>query len=349
MHHYCSADNLFAKKSFKFEHSTIIMLMIQAFHLRFLSLLTFSTLILTSSSADCPANCGGCTSGRCDVFGCTDGLYCCLELSQYGACCTTCGPPIPQECLNPSGNDCSFYNNCLERYQQCTFVETIAEPKCQEYADLEKNLSSDGQKWSQYVRPCLQKMIAQNVLAKYGQRFTCDSVEKAFFDAHVPCYASELPGLPYGFCSLGIGDEASIIRHAKDIFVEAHFYEATTSAFAVVTRCVMNFTEVVVIPAVEKAAAFVIPIVAAAMSEQVLVFGWTAILLEALQTAIPKNSDEIRLLIVFKVANYTGPNTPWPKVNMTDTIAPSLLQTSINNVTNNSWIITEYNGKPYRK
>lgn len=323
--------------------------MIQAFHLRSLSLLAFSTLILISSSANCPADCGGCTSGRCDVFGCTDGRYCCLELSQYGACCTTCGPPIPQECLNPSVNDCSFYNNCLERYQQCTFVETVSEPKCQEYADLEKNLSPDGQKWSQYVRPCLQKMIAQNVLAKYGPSFTCDSVEKAFFDAHVPCYASGIPGLPYGFCSLGIDDEGLIILHAAGIFFKGHFNEATTSASAVITRCVVNFTEVVVIPAAEKAAEFVIPIVAAAMAEQVLVFGWTATLLEALLIDTPKNTSEIRLLIVFKVANYTGPNTPWPKVNMTDTIAPSLLQASINNVTNNSWIITEYNGKPYGK
>ena len=53
-----------------------------------------------ASTPNCAASCGGCTSGRCDVFGCKAGLYCCdgnVISPNYGACCSTCNgkPAMP--------------------------------------------------------------------------------------------------------------------------------------------------------------------------------------------------------------------------------------------------------------
>jgi hypothetical protein len=52
----------------------------------------------------CTKVCGGCKAGRCDVFGCSPGLYCCsgdIVSKWYGACCTTCSS-CPARCA-PAG------------------------------------------------------------------------------------------------------------------------------------------------------------------------------------------------------------------------------------------------------
>ena len=56
------------------------------------------------AAEDCTRNCNGCKAGRCDVFGCSAGLYCCIDLGGdwYGACCTGCGVPSPSPAPSPS-------------------------------------------------------------------------------------------------------------------------------------------------------------------------------------------------------------------------------------------------------
>eukprot|EP00759_Apiculatamorpha_spiralis_P037300 PhF_6_TR37196/c0_g1_i1/m.54811 len=56
---------------------------------------------------DCTTTCGGCKPGRCDVFGCTGGLYCCVGNvidPNYGACCSSCSgsPPAPTPTSSPT-------------------------------------------------------------------------------------------------------------------------------------------------------------------------------------------------------------------------------------------------------
>jgi hypothetical protein len=137
-------------------------------------------------------------------------------------------PAIPSECLKPVGYDCSFYKRCLEYYHECIIVEQIAAPKCEEYKQIEEQFSSKGKEWSEKVRSCLQLQTARHILARYGSNFTCHNIESKFFSDHVPCYIkTNVPTLPFGFCSLDMSDKALVIKHGYTVLFSKNIYQVT--------------------------------------------------------------------------------------------------------------------------
>jgi hypothetical protein len=78
-------------------------------------------IIFAISSKDCTKKCGGCKKGRCDVFGCNGGLYCCsgnIVDPNFGACCSTCGDdpppePTPENCTKVIEGKCT---ECKQGY-----------------------------------------------------------------------------------------------------------------------------------------------------------------------------------------------------------------------------------------
>jgi hypothetical protein len=108
----------------------------------------------------------------------------------------------------------------------------------------------------------------------------------------------------------------------------------------------MSFTSLRVKKVHDKVKEFATESIADAMNAKVQQHGWKVTLTNALPD-LGTNENEQHLVILFQVSDYKGPGrTQWPKMNMTEKVAPSILQNVIYDITNKSWEITEYNGKP---
>ncbi len=139
-------------------------------------------------------------SGKC-TYGCNGGWY--------GPKCD-----IPEPCAKPPGDDCTWYSKCLANFTtSCPFVNDVMYTKCETYKKLESSLSSQGQKWSNYVRNCLQQTLAKDIVDSPGP-LDCQNATSEFFDGHLPCY---LDG-DISFCNLELGDQSEIIWNAQSIF-----------------------------------------------------------------------------------------------------------------------------------
>jgi len=112
--------------------------------------------------------------------------------------------------------------------------------KCKEYASLEASLSPTGKKWSSYVRSCLQKVLATNVLipAPAG-KVECTAATNAFFDDHINCYLNGSTS----FCSLPYSDMGYIVMHGASILFSKHWYEPLESGIQLKFACDVDFWE----------------------------------------------------------------------------------------------------------
>ena len=68
---------------------------------------------------------------------------------------------LPASCYSPAGDSCDWYRNCLEKKYPCeattnAYAITFAEKFCKLYNDHYSKFSSDGRKWINAVRKCLQ-------------------------------------------------------------------------------------------------------------------------------------------------------------------------------------------------
>lgn len=111
--------------------------------------------------------------------------------------------------------------------------------KCTEYQDLEPSLSPVGQKWSKYVRSCIQNQLQKLWSTNFGQ-VQCSQIEAEFFDNHLPCY---LDG-PLSFCSLTTLDGIKVMLHAGSILVSSHWWSALSSGAQLEARCKASFFQV---------------------------------------------------------------------------------------------------------
>jgi len=112
--------------------------------------------------------------------------------------------------------------------------------KCQEYHDLESSLSPTGAKWSQYVRSCIQKELANNVLipAPSG-RVDCQKATDTFFGKHLGCYLNG----PVSFCKLPYGDITKILMHGTSILFTKHWYDPLVTGAQLKYACDLDFWE----------------------------------------------------------------------------------------------------------
>eukprot|EP01012_Entosiphon_sulcatum_P003689 TRINITY_DN11270_c0_g1_i1.p1 TRINITY_DN11270_c0_g1~~TRINITY_DN11270_c0_g1_i1.p1 ORF type:complete len:320 (-),score=30.42 TRINITY_DN11270_c0_g1_i1:78-1037(-) len=305
-------------------------------------------LVATVLAEDCGWKCGGCKSGRCDVFGCKGGLFCCVGNivdPSYGACCTTCTPPLPSKCLSPSGDDCSFYSGCILAFHNCSAIQTVALPKCEEFVQLEPSLSSpSSQSWSAGVRRCLQQQISADVLAKQGTDFTCDAVENAFWDDHPPCYFAPLPFLPYGLCSLPLVDQAEIYWHGVAEVWTTYPWQLTQTGQIVARHCIYVASKIVV-RGIGALTNTIWNKITSAYNSALALQGELSLWLADFAWDVLHESQEgtdISACILYQPKNYTGPTTPWPTMNATAQNVGSLLAQVIRNITGGNFTLVSY-------
>lgn len=98
---------------------------------------------------------------------------------------------LPPDCFSPSGKDCYWYRNCLEKRYPCeatsnAYAIKYAEKFCNMYTNNKLWFSAKGQQWIDGVRKCLQ--VALVPLLRPWRSPSCQEIRKTAFDSHTPCY-----------------------------------------------------------------------------------------------------------------------------------------------------------------
>ncbi|KAL3883632.1 hypothetical protein ACJMK2_029875 [Sinanodonta woodiana] len=133
------------------------------------------------------------------------------------------GSALPPWCLSPSGADCGWYRQCLEKQFPCegtpvAYAITYAEKFCNLYTDHASNFSQIGQRWINAVRKCLQVELVPNL--RSWANTSCEKIRRNAFDSHAKCYLSPTNGEP-SICELPCQDYIQVICTVKSAFLSA--------------------------------------------------------------------------------------------------------------------------------
>jgi hypothetical protein len=179
---------------------------------------------------------------------------------------------LSDECYTPTGDDCSWYRNCVAKRYDCTGViknsfhgiidggvgETAFSPFseshnyaidygekfCKLYEDNYDSFSNEGKLWVDKVRKCLQVKLAPYI--KPESDVTCEELEKIAFESHSPCYLEPdgISGESSGICALGLKDWIQVFFTIKSAFF-SEFSESIKGFFEVcIQGCGINLLEI---------------------------------------------------------------------------------------------------------
>ncbi|CAG2213220.1 unnamed protein product [Mytilus edulis] len=117
---------------------------------------------------------------------------------------------LPARCYSPSGTDCTWYKDCLERKYECSksnddYAMAFATKFCNLYTKHYSRFSTNGKTWINAVRKCLQVTLVP--ILRPWRSLSCKEVKELAFDSHVPCYVNpdaNRPGI--SICHLGPSD-----------------------------------------------------------------------------------------------------------------------------------------------
>ncbi|XP_076076633.1 uncharacterized protein LOC143047449 [Mytilus galloprovincialis] len=154
---------------------------------------------------------------------------------------------LPSRCYSPSGADCSWYRDCLERKFKCSGTEddyamAFATKFCDLYSQNYQDFSQDGQQWIDAVRKCLQVSLVQS-LRPYLP-FTCEDVKRIAFDSHTPCYVKPIPESPsISVCNLDASDYFSVFWTIQSSLKTSTNSSLRTirSMFETLKQCTVSF------------------------------------------------------------------------------------------------------------
>lgn len=129
--------------------------------------------------------------------------------------------PLPPSCYSPSGDSCNWYRNCLEKKYPCedtsnAYAIRYAEKFCRLYDERYLSFSTDGQKWVDAVRKCLQVNLVPVLRPWYKP--TCQEIREKAFASHTPCYLRPDKDAP-SICDLSCFDFFKIFFTIKGSFI----------------------------------------------------------------------------------------------------------------------------------
>ena len=140
-----------------------------------------------------------------EIYGAEDG-------SVNSDCSCTPGEMLPNdrsrleaECYSPPGNDCDWYEDCLEMRYPCRgtddgYAIEYAEKFCNLYSENYNDFSIIGRQWVDEVRKCLQLQLVPTL--RLWVNPTCAEIRDDAFDSHPDCYTGVTPSM----CELGCVD-----------------------------------------------------------------------------------------------------------------------------------------------
>ena len=122
------------------------------------------------------------TSGPVDKECCT-----CQDGQEY----TQSDLTLPSECYSPSGTDCEWYENCLEKKYKCSgtdddYAIAYATKFCELFNKHFAKFTVEGQTWLNSVRKCLQVSLVPLIRPWCSK--SCKEVKHIAFASHVSCY-----------------------------------------------------------------------------------------------------------------------------------------------------------------
>lgn len=150
-----------------------------------------------------------------DICACNDSSI--ISTTQRGP--TTSGLPI--DCFSPDGSSCNWYIDCLERRYPCQgtsagYALEYATKFCNLYTDRKDKFSSNGQRWIDAVRKCLQVELVP--LIRPFQNANCSTIRDKAFASHTPCYLNPSSSAP-SLCDLPALDWLRVFWTIKSAFI----------------------------------------------------------------------------------------------------------------------------------
>lgn len=130
---------------------------------------------------------------------------------------------IPEWCFSPSGTECSWYRECLEKRYPCketgnSYALDYAEKFCNLYVQHYSEFDNTGQQWIDGVRRCLQVELVP-ILRPFVRK-TCEQIKQMAFDSHPGCYLNPNEGKP-SICEIGVTNWAKVFWTVKSAVLQA--------------------------------------------------------------------------------------------------------------------------------
>eukprot|EP01125_Pyxidicula_operculata_P001998 TRINITY_DN11979_c0_g1_i1.p1 TRINITY_DN11979_c0_g1~~TRINITY_DN11979_c0_g1_i1.p1 ORF type:complete len:271 (-),score=29.50 TRINITY_DN11979_c0_g1_i1:174-986(-) len=124
------------------------------------------------------------------------------------------------QCSKPSGFECTFYPDCVERYIPCgNGTEGYAIPYglkfCNRFSSSYDKFSTEGKRWIVATRLCLQKELIP--IFYTNNKPTCSEIKHNAFESHVKCYTAPAPGV--SVCNIA-SDWIHILRTIYRSYIE---------------------------------------------------------------------------------------------------------------------------------
>lgn len=150
------------------------------------------------------------------------------------------------QCYSPSGAECTWFANCLQKEFRCegtedSYVISYAENFCTMFMEKRGNLSAKGQQWMDAARKCLQVQLVP-VLRQFAL-FACSSIKQRALRSHAACYLQPFINEP-SVCDLPPSDFWAIFWTIKSAF-KTDFQESLLGVLKVAQGCgsrVLSFT-----------------------------------------------------------------------------------------------------------
>ncbi|XP_045174254.2 uncharacterized protein LOC123535605 [Mercenaria mercenaria] len=129
---------------------------------------------------------------------------------------------IPDWCFSPSGTECSWYRDCLEKRYPCeeqgsSYALDYAEKFCNLYQIHYSEFNYKGQQWIDAVRKCLQVKLVP--ILRPFVKATCEGIKQTAFDSHSGCYLHPDEGKP-SICDIGFANWARVFWTVKSAVIQ---------------------------------------------------------------------------------------------------------------------------------
>nr|XP_002157500.2 uncharacterized protein LOC100210727 [Hydra vulgaris] len=149
---------------------------------------------------------------------------------------------LGSNCNKPTGKDCSWYKNCLEKTIPCGsrgYALNYALSYCNKYeANLHK-FSLKGRMWVAAVKKCLQVKLAFLLQSKVKGKLNCAFIKQYAFHSHLPCYVDPTGFGTYSFCSLSVKDKYQVVNTIKGAFL-SEFMASVKGGKDLMNKCWFN-------------------------------------------------------------------------------------------------------------
>ena len=153
---------------------------------------------------------------------------------------------LPPRCYSPPGDSCDWYRNCLEKKYPCedtsnAYAIKYAEKFCRLYGDRYSIFSSEGRKWVDAVRKCLQVSLVPILRPWY--KLSCKDIRQRAFASHTPCYLNPDKDAP-SICDLGFKDFLQIFLTIKRSFIQLDtLWESLKGMWNIGTVCATSYVK----------------------------------------------------------------------------------------------------------